>query len=118
MEGPTRPVTSMSEGENNNSIDAAAEITDAMMSSLADVVKTAITSTDTEEKVAVSNDEIENSDDNIEGEIIDATVGAIVSEGEAAHRSGDHRAALVAFNKAIALDPSSAMAWFNRGVLL
>ena len=118
MEGPTKSVTSMSEGEKNNQIDAAAEITDAMMSSLADVVKTAISSPETEEKVAVSNDEIENSDANNEDDSIDTTVDTIVSEGEAAHRSGDHAAALIAFNKAIALDPSSAMAWFNRGVLL
>ena len=111
-------MTSMSEGEKNNSIDAAAEITDAMMSSLADVVKTVISSTETEEKVAVSTDEIESSDDNNESDFIDTTVDTIVSEGEAAHRSGDHAAALIAFNKAIALDPSNAMAWFNRGVLL
>ena len=29
-----------------------------------------------------------------------------------------HDSALKCFNKAIALDPSNAMAWFNRGVLL
>ena len=34
----------MDEGEANNPIDAAAEITDAMMSSLADVVKNVISS--------------------------------------------------------------------------
>jgi tetratricopeptide (TPR) repeat protein len=118
MEEPTNLVTSMSEGETNNPIDAAAEITDAMMSSLADVVKTAISSNEAEEHVAVDNNEIEEVDAENTGGVIDATVDTIVSEGEAAHRSGDHSAALVAFNKAIALDPSNAMAWFNRGVLL
>ena len=39
-----RLVNPMDEGETNNPIDAAAEITDAMMSSLADVVKNVISS--------------------------------------------------------------------------
>ena len=38
------PVTAMAEDDSTNPIDAAAEITDAMMSSLADVVKNVITS--------------------------------------------------------------------------
>ena len=108
----------MSDGENLNPIDAAAEITDAMMNSLADVVKTAI-STPSEE---VQEDQNSIDEDSVsqEGEepTVDTTVDDLVTEGEAAHRSGDHKAALSAFNKAIALDPSNSMAWFNRGVLL
>ena len=108
----------MSEGETNNPIDAAAEITDAMMSSLADVVKTVITSPQSEEIVQETVDQ--TNDENVEDNDVqsDTTVDDLVAEGEAAHRSGEHQAALVAFNKAIALDPSNSMAWFNRGVLL
>ncbi|MGB0488466.1 MAG: hypothetical protein ACPGMU_04485, partial [Candidatus Poseidoniaceae archaeon] len=45
----------MSEGNSTNPIDAAAEITDAMMSSLADVVKTVISKPD-EEKISEDSD--------------------------------------------------------------
>ncbi len=38
--------------------------------------------------------------------------------GEECSRKNDANGALTAFNKAIALDPSCDMAWFNRGVLL
>ena len=38
--------------------------------------------------------------------------------GEECSRNDDHKGALAAFNKAISLDPSCDMAWFNRGVLL
>jgi len=108
----------MSDGENLNPIDAAAEITDAMMNSLADVVKTAIsTPTEDEQHDAIMSEDNSNSEVS-EDLVIDTSVDELVSEGEAAHRSGDHTAALSAFNKAIALDPSNAMAWFNRGVLL
>ena len=115
---PTNPVTTMTEGEKTNSIDAAAEITDAMMSSLADVVKTVISSPETEQEAVVIEETMEIPNDESDEVVIDTTVDDLVSEGEAAHRSGEHDAALKAFNKAIALDPSNAMAWFNRGVLL
>ena len=114
-------VTPMDEGQANNPVDAAAEITDAMMSSLADVVKNVISTPDVEEKSGVQeevkneNSPLENEPENVD---IDNTVEDLVSEGEAAHRSGDHDSALKAFNKAIAMDPSNSMAWFNRGVLL
>ena len=108
----------MSEGETNNPIDAAAEITDAMMSSLADVVKTVIAAPQSEEIVEENMNEI-TEETVVDGDVqIDTTVDDLVAEGEAAHRSGEHQAALIAFNKAIALDPSNSMAWFNRGVLL
>ena len=108
----------MSDGENINPIDAAAEITDAMMNSLADVVKTAISSPAEEHQHEERVTQESNDSQEDEELAIDTTVDDLVTEGEAAHRSGDHTAALTAFNKAIALDPSNSMAWFNRGVLL
>lgn len=38
--------------------------------------------------------------------------------GEECSKNDDPKGALAAFNKAISLDPSCDMAWFNRGVLL
>ncbi|MEL0312250.1 MAG: tetratricopeptide repeat protein [Candidatus Poseidoniales archaeon] len=45
-------------------------------------------------------------------------VQVLLTVGEERSRRGDVKGALAAFNKAIALDPSCDMAWFNRGVLL
>lgn len=49
---------------------------------------------------------------------IEDEVAALLQEGEDNSRKNQPKEALVAFNKAIALDPSCDMAWFNRGVLL
>ena len=49
---------------------------------------------------------------------VEEQVQSLIEEGEYKSRSNAPQEALVAFNKAIALDPSSDMAWFNRGVLL
>ena len=109
----------MSEHENNSrssSTDAASEITDAMMSSLADVVKNVIAPQDEVKPDASVGDSIQIENDNSQTENYD--VEELILEGEAAHRSGDHKSALDSFNKAIAIDPSNSMAWFNRGVLL
>ena len=49
---------------------------------------------------------------------ISSQVESLLISGEEASRAGDAKSALASFNKAISLDPSSDMAWFNRGVLL
>ncbi|MCP2505034.1 MAG: hypothetical protein NLN65_07045, partial [Candidatus Poseidoniaceae archaeon] len=46
------------------------------------------------------------------------SVDFLLQLGEEYSRKNDSKSALTAFNKAIALDPSCDMAWFNRGVLL
>ena len=42
----------------------------------------------------------------------------LLAEGERRSNIGEVKEALAIFNRVIALDPSNAMAWFNRGVLL
>ena len=49
---------------------------------------------------------------------VSAQVESLLISGEESSRAGDSKSALSSFNKAISLDPSSDMAWFNRGVLL
>ena len=48
----------------------------------------------------------------------DEMVQILLTVGEERSRRDEIKGALAAFNKAIALDPSCDMAWFNRGVLL
>ena len=48
----------------------------------------------------------------------ESSVDFLLQLGEEYSRKNDSKSALTAFNKAIALDPSCDMAWFNRGVLL
>ena len=63
---------------------------------------------DEPEKSTISDEEL----------TVEEQVQSLIEEGEYKSRSNAPQEALVAFNKAIALDPSSDMAWFNRGVLL
>lgn len=117
----------MSEGEEKgiveSAIDTAAEITDAMMSSMAEVVRTVASDNSEHEKEESTETEIviveeANASGISEGPTLEDEVDELVVAGEAAHRNADHKSALSSFNRAIALDPSNAMAWFNRGVLL
>lgn len=49
---------------------------------------------------------------------IEEEVEDLLQKGEESSRKNNPKEALAAFNKAISLDPSCDMAWFNRGVLL
>ena len=60
---------------------------------------------------------IENETENNDDDVVNQ-VDSLLMSGEEASRTGDSKTALAAFNKAISLDLSSDMAWFNRGVLL
>ncbi len=63
-------------------------------------------------------DQSSESDGGTHEDDIEKQIESLLQQGEESSRDGDSKAALSAFNKAIALDPSSDMAWFNRGVLL
>ena len=45
-------------------------------------------------------------------------VSELLDEGELLARQGERDEALATFNRAIAIDPTCDMAWFNRGVIL
>lgn len=116
-------MNSLTDGDTGN-FDVASEINEAMISSLAEVVSGVkidehknedTTTEDSSSSENITENEVVN--DTVE-ELPDTTVEDLVSDGETAHRSGEYDNALELFNKAIALDPSNAMAWFNRGVLL
>ena len=72
-------------------------------------------STTTESQVQTPRDVIPELDD---VENPEEMVEILLTVGEERSRRDDVKGALAAFNKAIALDPSCDMAWFNRGVLL
>ena len=46
------------------------------------------------------------------------TAAEMAEAGEAAARDGDHAGAVVAFRKAVFLDPDHPVAWFQLGVAL
>ena len=80
-----------------------------------EVVEESETVEETVEDEITTAEETENSEEDVS---IEDQVRSLIEEGEYKSRSNSPQEALVVFNKAIALDPSSDMAWFNRGVLL
>ena len=115
----------MSDGE------ADKEMSDSLMNDMADAMRSAglADEENTPEQPTVQEDaETETSTSEppakefseavSETESVEDQVNVLLEEGEAHTRSNNPQDALVAFNKAIALDPSCDMAWFNRGVLL
>ena len=106
------------------------EMSNALMNDMADALRSAglgsmVHSDDAEpepetpaEMVAEAEDESPRDTPSDEELTVEEQVQSLIEEGEYKSRSNAPQEALVAFNKAIALDPSSDMAWFNRGVLL
>ena len=80
-----------------------------------EVVEESETIEETVEEEVTAAEETDNSEEDVS---IEDQVRSLIEEGEYKSRSNSPQEALVVFNKAIALDPSSDMAWFNRGVLL
>ena len=115
----------MSDGE------ADKEMSNSLMNDMADAMRSAglteenlppeephNTSDGETESVPEEQPAKEFSESIIETESVEDQVNELLDEGESHSRSNNPQEALVAFNKAIALDPSCDMAWFNRGVLL
>ena len=110
-----------------NDGEADKEMSDSLMNDMADAMRSA--GLGNEENTPIQEDaEAESqaeeqpakefSESVNETESVDDQVNELLEEGESHSRSNNPQEALVAFNKAIALDPSCDMAWFNRGVLL
>ncbi len=105
-------------------------MSNALMNDMADALKSAglgsmvapeevVEESETTEETSEDEVSIEAETDNAEEDVsIEDQVKSLIEEGEYKSRSNSPQEALVVFNKAIALDPSSDMAWFNRGVLL
>ena len=138
-------VTVMAEGNDdvsvaNNATQSISDVTDSVMSSMATAMRSAGLGSMLEETpVAVEEvEEVGPEDESDEASVTDASsskpadifpelddvddseemVRVLLNVGEERSRKSDAKGALAAFNKAIALDPSCDMAWFNRGVLL
>ena len=96
-------------------------IEDIALSSVSDAIEAVenvdepVKSEENESPLAQPHDQVPELDD---VENPEEMVGVLLTVGEERSRRNDVKGALAAFNKAIALDPSCDMAWFNRGVLL
>ena len=98
-----------------------AAIEDIALASVSDAIEAVenvdepVKSEENESPLAQPHDQVPELDD---VENPEEMVGVLLTVGEERSRRNDVKGALAAFNKAIALDPSCDMAWFNRGVLL
>ncbi|MBT93359.1 MAG: hypothetical protein CMA60_00865 [Euryarchaeota archaeon] len=106
------------------------EMSSALMNDMADALRSAglgsmVQSDEVEPEPEAQSEMVVEAEQEMPSEIpsgedltVEEQVQSLIEEGEYKSRSNAPQEALVAFNKAIALDPSSDMAWFNRGVLL
>ncbi|MBI98894.1 MAG: hypothetical protein CMB71_01805 [Euryarchaeota archaeon] len=106
------------------------EMSSALMNDMADALRSAglgsmVHSDEVEPEPETQSEMVVEAEQEMPSEIpsgedltVEEQVQSLIEEGEYKSRSNAPQEALVAFNKAIALDPSSDMAWFNRGVLL
>jgi len=106
------------------------DMSNALMNDMADALRSAgLGSMVADEEASHSDETVEHSEQvSVDSETVgqqtneelndEDQVRMLIEEGEFKSRSNSPQEALAAFNKAIALDPSSDMAWFNRGVLL
>lgn len=106
--------------EKTNDVSEVDDLADAVLSSVEDAIM-AVENDEQPEELPVEKP-IKKAR-NIIPEIDDVEdpeemVQILLTVGEERSRNDDIKGALAAFNKAIALDPSCDMAWFNRGVLL
>ncbi|MDA8530229.1 tetratricopeptide repeat protein [Candidatus Poseidonia alphae] len=106
--------------EKTSDVSEADDLADAVLSSVEDAIM-AVENDEQPEELPVEKPIKKAS--NIIPEIDDVEdpeemVQILLTVGEERSRNDDIKGALAAFNKAIALDPSCDMAWFNRGVLL
>ena len=106
--------------EKTNDVSEVDDLADAVLSSVEDAIM-AVENDEQPEEMPVEKPIKKPS--NIIPEIDDVEdpeemVQILLTVGEERSRNDDIKGALAAFNKAIALDPSCDMAWFNRGVLL
>jgi len=113
-------VTDEEASEKTSDVSEADDLADAVLSSVEDAIM-AVENDEQPEELPVEKPIKKAS--NIIPEIDDVEdpeemVQILLTVGEERSRNDDIKGALAAFNKAIALDPSCDMAWFNRGVLL
>ncbi|CAI8350370.1 MAG: Photosystem I assembly protein Ycf3 [Candidatus Poseidoniaceae archaeon] len=105
------------------------EMSNVLMNDMADALRSAglgsmVHSDEIETEPEATSEMVEEEQEqpvetpSVEELTVEEQVQSLIEEGEYKSRSNAPQEALVAFNKAIALDPSSDMAWFNRGVLL